>query len=244
MSGTAAAGRTPIPDLVVRPMRVRDLPRVLDIERRVYPRPWTLQLFESELSHADDRRYLVAVGRDSRRPRWWPRQLYGYAGVLVQAGEAHVTTVAVEPAEHRRKVATHLMLVLMQSARDMGAESATLEARVANRGAQRLYAGFGFAPVGVRPGYYAETGEDALIMWVHDLQAPTYGDRLTAQRDRLGAPGGASGAPDLHVPWVRDRRGLDGGPHMVGTFDPLARAAAPGGSAAQADGAAANGDGR
>lgn len=190
-------------------MRPRDLPRVHDIERRVYPRPWSLELFEAELRRTDDRRYVVALGRDPARPAWWPRRLYGYAGVLVQVGEAHITTVAVEPAQHRRKIATHLVLAVMRAARRMGAQAATLEARVANRGAQRLYAGFGFAPVGVRPGYYAETGEDALIMWAHDIQSAEYGERLDAQAQRLDAPGGASGAPDLQVPWVHARRGLD-----------------------------------
>ena len=193
-------------------MRGRDLRRVLSIERRVYPRPWSPAIFTSELSRPHDRRYVVALGRDPlRRVKWSPRRLYGYAGVLIHAGEAHVTTVAVDPLHHRRKVATHLVLAVMTAAVQMGAEAATLEARVANRGAQRLYAGFGFAPVGVRPGYYADTGEDALIMWAHDLQVPAYARRLAEQRQRLGLPGGASGVGDVPVPWVRGRVGLSGG---------------------------------
>ena len=210
-------GRPPIGDVRVAPMRSRHLRRVLDIERRVYPRPWSPRIFAAELSRPQDRHYVVALGRDPLRRTAVRRRLFGYAGVLVQAGEAHVTTVAVDPAHHRRKVATHLVLELMTAARDMGAEAATLEARVANRGAQRLYAAFGFAPVGVRPGYYAETGEDALIMWAHDVQTPAYADRLAAQRQRLSLPGGASGADDLHVPWVRNRVGL------VAVPDDLAR---------------------
>lgn len=200
--------------VVVRRMRRRHLPRVLDIERRVYPRPWSSKLFAEELSRRDTRRYLVALA-----PGDGPiggRKVVGYAGVILsdvgEAGpEAHVTTVAVDPAEHRRKVATHLLLALLREARDAGAIRATLEVRAANRGAQRLYSAFGFVSAGTRPGYYAETGEDAIVMWAHQLQSDELGRRLDAQARRLAEPGGASGAPDDPVPWVRGRMGLDRG---------------------------------
>ena len=194
----------------VAPMRRWHLRQVLGIEQRVYPRPWSSALFTAEMAARGSRRYLVALAtREETRGALRPgRKVVGYAGVLVQADEAHVTTVAVHPHHHRQKVATHLLLALLGEARGLGAKAATLEVRVANRGAQRLYQGFGFAPVGVRPGYYAETGEDALIMWVHDIDRPAYDAVLAAQRERLALPGGTSGAPDYHVPWVRGRRGL------------------------------------
>jgi len=50
--------------------------------------------------------------------------------------------------------------------------------RMGNAGAQELYRRFGFVPAGVRKGYYAETGEDALVMWAHDVDGPAYGERL------------------------------------------------------------------
>jgi len=203
-----APPRPALAGLAVAPMRRRHLRAVLAIEEAVYPRPWSHALFASEIARRDSRRYLVAlVPREAARVRPH-REVVGYAGLMMAVDEAHVTTVAVHPEHHRQKVATHLLLALMTEARALGAEAATLEVRVANRGAQRLYAAFGFAPVGVRPGYYAETGEDAVIMWAHGLQSEEIGDRLAAQRARLAAPGGASGAPDLHVPWVRGRVGL------------------------------------
>lgn len=208
--------RPALTDLRIVRMRPRHLRAVLTIEEQVYPRPWGEQLFSSEVRRRD-RRYLVALAR--RDPWWLGRAVVGYAGVLLQAGEAHVATVAVHPAQHRRKVGTRLFVALMQEAVAMGAESATLEVRTTNHGAQRLYQAFGFAPVGVRPRYYAETGEDALIMWAHGLQDAEFAARLAGQRARVDEPGGASGAPDLHVPWVRGRVGL-------GPADPRA----PGGS--------------
>lgn len=211
----AAPPRPALDEVTVTAMRRRHLRGVLAIEQHVYPRPWTPTLFASELGQRASRRYLVALapagGRGTRvlSPR---RMVVGYTGVLVQAREAHITTVAVHPTHHRRKVATRLLVAVLTTAIELGAEAATLEVRVANRGAQRLYAQFGFAPVGVRPGYYAETGEDALIMWADDLGTESYAQRLATQSERVALPGGASGAPDLHVPWVQGRVGLHGDP--------------------------------
>lgn len=206
--------RLALPDVTVASMRRRHLRSVLAIEQQVYPRPWSPALFAAELERRDTRRYLVALAPrsgDGLLDRLGAgREVVGYAGIILQVGEAHVTTVAVAPRHHRRKVATRLLHGLLVEARRAGAHAATLEVRVANRGAQRLYAGFGFAPVGMRPGYYAETGEDAVIMWAHDLQGEEMTARLDAQAARLSEPGGASGAPDLHVPWVKGREGLEG----------------------------------
>ncbi len=215
----AAPPRPALSDVVIAPMRRKHLRGVLEVERLVYPRPWSAALFASELTQRDTRRYFVAlapVATRSGRGRVH-KQVVGYSGVLVGASEAHITTVAVHPEHHRRKIASRLLLALLEEARGMGAEAATLEVRIANRGAQRLYAAFGFAPVGVRPGYYAETGEDALIMWAHDLQSETFARTLQTQRARLADPGGASGAPDHPVPWVQGRVGLDGraGPSVM-----------------------------
>jgi [ribosomal protein S18]-alanine N-acetyltransferase len=191
------------------PMRGQHLRQVLAIERLVYPRPWSRSVFLSELAQGDTRRYFVATG--PTLSRWRPRPVLGYAGLMLNLDEAHVTTVAVHPHHHRQKIASRLLYVLLTEARTLGAGSATLEVRLGNRGAQRLYSGFGFAPVGTRPGYYAETGEDALIMWVYGLQSQEFDQRLARQAARLDAPGGSSGAPDLEVPWVKGRVGLDGG---------------------------------
>lgn len=196
--------------VTVEPMRRRHLRGVLTIERMVYPRPWTPSLFASELAQPDSRRYLVALAaqRSGLRAR---RPVVGYAGMMIVVGEAHITTVAVHPHEHRRKIASRLLVALLRDARDRGAEAATLEVRVANTGAQRLYSAFGFAPVGVRPGYYVETGEDAVIMWAHDLQGDEIAGRIALQEARLAMPGGDSGAPDDPVPWVQERVGLHPG---------------------------------
>lgn len=203
---SAVSARAAIDRVVVLPMQRGHVRGVMAIEQLVYPRPWSAALFLSEITKPTGRCYLVAV--EEPRVRWRRGRVLGYAGVMVTAAEAHITTVATHPHHHRRKVASRLLVRLLHQARAMGAESATLEVRVNNRGAQRLYGGFGFAPVGVRPGYYTETGEDALIMWAYDLQSDAYADILRRQEARLSRPGGDSGAADLHVPWVQQRVGL------------------------------------
>jgi ribosomal-protein-alanine N-acetyltransferase len=155
----------------VFPMRRRHLRSVLRIEGEVYPRPWSHSLFLSELALRGSRAYFVArVGRD----------LVGYAGIMLAGDDAHVTTIAVDPAHHREKIGTRLLLVLTREALARGARNMTLEVRLSNRGAQDLYRRFGFAPVGVRKNYYQETHEDALVMWVHEIDTPDYGALLAA----------------------------------------------------------------
>lgn len=204
----SGAARPPLRGVTVVGMRRRHLRGVLAIEHLVYPKPWSPSLFVAEMAQPESRRYLVALDEHQRSGLFRARNVVGYAGVMVAVGEAHITTVASHPHHHRRKIASRLLVHLLRAAQAMGAEAATLEVRVNNRGAQRLYGAFGFAPVGVRPNYYAETNEDALIMWAYDLQSDAYADLLQGQEDRLARPGGDSGADDLHVPWVRERIGL------------------------------------
>jgi ribosomal-protein-alanine N-acetyltransferase len=156
-------------DVVVGPMRRRHLRGVLRIEQQVYPRPWSLGLYMSELGYRGSRVYLTA--------RVGPA-VVGYAGLMLATDDGHVTTIAVDPLWHRHKIGTRLLLALARNGIERGARNLTLEVRVANEAAQGLYRRFGFVPAGIRRGYYAETGEDALVMWANDVFAGDYGERL------------------------------------------------------------------
>jgi [ribosomal protein S18]-alanine N-acetyltransferase len=156
-------------DLEIIRMRRRHLKGVMAIERQVYPRPWSPNLFLSEMTEMRNRTYLVAkLGRE----------VVGYGGIMCYGDEAHVTTIAVHPSHHRKKIGTRLMYELIQDALRLGATAVSLEVRVSNWGAQRMYSRFGFRPVGVRKGYYQETGEDALVMWTDDIRLPDYRKQL------------------------------------------------------------------
>jgi ribosomal-protein-alanine N-acetyltransferase len=154
-------------------MRRRHLPAVLRIEGKVYPRPWSAGLFLSELAQKSSRAYFVA--RHANR-------VVGYAGVMVLGDEGHVTNIAVDPGFHRHKIGTRLMIALVEASRERKVRSMTLEVRRANAGAQAMYRRFGFQTVGVRKGYYVETGEDAYIMWAEGIWTPEYEKRLTKLR--------------------------------------------------------------
>lgn len=171
----------PSPPVRVGPMRRRHLRGVLRIEEQVNPRPWSLSLFLSELRYADSRAYLVArVGTE----------IVGYAGLMLVAGDGHITNVGVDPAHRRQGIATRLLLELSRRAMAEGAEALTLEVRVSNAGAQALYRRFGFVPAGVRKGYYPAPGsnEDALIMWATDIDSPAHRARLLDIEASLPTP--------------------------------------------------------
>lgn len=150
-------------------MRRRHLRGVMAIERQVYPRPWSPNLFLSEMSESRNRCYLVAR---------IDREVVGYGGLICYGDEAHVTNVAVDPLQHRRKIGSRILHDLVLAAVDMGADAVSLEVRVTNWAAQRLYGRFGFRPVGVRKNYYQEINEDALIMWLDDVGSAAFRDRL------------------------------------------------------------------
>ena len=158
----------------LRDMVVSDIDQAVELERRVYAQAWSPQVFHDELAQAS-RRYVVAEADDG---------LVGYGGLMVVGDEAHITTVVVDPTRRQERLGTRLMLVLVESALTSGAASLTLEVRSSNEAAQALYRRFGLAPVGVRKQYYRD--EDALVMWVHDIDGDEYRAQLDVIREGLG----------------------------------------------------------
>ncbi len=152
-------------------MRRPDVAAVVAIEREIFAEPWSASLYLAELARRATRQYWVATSGGA---------VVGYAGCMLVASEAHVTTLGVDRAWRGRGIGARLLLRLVVEARAAGATALTLEVRVSNSVAQRLYRWFGFAPVGIRKGYYAQSHEDGLVMWVHDVDSDQYGARLDA----------------------------------------------------------------
>jgi len=158
-------------------MTVADIPDVHDIERASFPIPWPVYAFRQELETNHMARYLVVrAGVET----------VAYAGLWLMVDEAHITTFAVMPEWRRRGIGARLMLAVLHLARQVGASVATLEVRLSNGAARNLYQRFGFRPVGVRPRYYSDNGEDALIMTTDMLSSPAMTRRLEALADRYG----------------------------------------------------------
>ena len=169
------------PEVHLTSMRRRHLRSVLRIEAQVYPRPWSLRLFMSELALRSTRAYTVATVGGG---------VVGYSGLMVTGEDAHVTTLAVDPLWHRRRIGSALLLEMARTAVERGARHLTLEVRMSNDPAQGLYRKFGFVPAGVRKSYYVETNEDALVMWANDIDGADYRRRLADIE--AGLPGRAS----------------------------------------------------
>lgn len=139
-----------------REMILGDIPRICEIERECFPVPWTAGAFRNELLHNQFAHYVVMLWRD---------EVIGYGGMWTIMDEAHVTNIALIGRYRGRKLGDRLLRELLVRAAARGMKRITLEVRVSNTIAQRLYRKYGFRAEGVRPGYYTDNGEDALIMW-------------------------------------------------------------------------------
>jgi [ribosomal protein S18]-alanine N-acetyltransferase len=131
-----------------------DLPQVIAIERRAFPTPWSLAMFVLELSKPSG--ICLAARRE--------RAMVGYLVCSRYDTVWHIMNIAVDPAARRTGVATALLRELMARVDDPQARY-TLEVRMSNEPAIRLYERFGFRAAGMRRRYYQDNGEDAHIMW-------------------------------------------------------------------------------
>jgi ribosomal-protein-alanine N-acetyltransferase len=162
----------------VEAMALRDLDAVQDIERRSFRTPWPAHAYRTELETNRLATYLVARIGD---------RVVGYGGMWVMVDEAHITTFAVDPDFRRRRIGERLLLALLDIAGTRRAHEATLEVRLSNLAARRLYEKYGFRPVGLRPRYYSDDNEDALIMTTEPLAEPAMQARLGHLREALDA---------------------------------------------------------
>ena len=200
--------------VAVSPMELADVASVEAIERASFSAPWPPNAYRTELQTNRLAHYLVI--------RVGP-QIVGYAGLWLMVDEAHVTTFAIHPDWRRRRLGERLLMALLDIALDRRAAEATLEVRLSNLAARRLYEKFGFRPVGIRPRYYTDNGEDALIMTTDRLDGPGMRDRLAGLRAALAA------APDPVA-------GLPRGPRSGGEDAPTERLSRPQPAPANPDG--------
>jgi [ribosomal protein S18]-alanine N-acetyltransferase len=111
--------------------------------------------------------------------------IVGYSGMWLMVDEAHITTIAVDPAYRSEGIGELLLLALLERSQDLGAGEATLECRVSNHIAQALYRKYTFRDAGIRKRYYSDDGEDALIMTSEPLVSPLFQDKLARNRSVL-----------------------------------------------------------
>jgi ribosomal-protein-alanine N-acetyltransferase len=157
-------------ETTIRDMTLSDLEGVIALERRIFPTPWTQEIFEYEMRRQERALYLVVEVQG---------EIIGYLGAQVLGDEIHLTNMAIEPGMRRRGIGTALMLECLCRGIEQDTRWMTLEVRENNLEARGFYGRFGFRDMGLRKNYYVDTGEDAVIMASRDLQG-TYFQQILA----------------------------------------------------------------
>ncbi len=210
---------------VIEPMTQDDVSEVSQVERRCFNNPWPTSAYRRELRDPEHNSYVVARWRDPRvpqpaqeeRPRGgFPRlpfirraeqaikgPILGFAGMWLMLDEAHITTIGVAPEQRGKSLGELLFVTLMDEAIRRQARWMTLEVRVSNTAALRLYGKYGFTEQGLRKRYYSDNGEDAYIMWSPPLSDPPMPQRIQELRTALTQKlarwhDSLSGNPTLH----------------------------------------------
>ncbi len=189
------------PDVLIERMELDDLSQVRRIEKASFPVPWPRDSYRREILDNHRAWYLVARQVDAEPPpdppaRPFPLNLLprtvdtandvvAFAGLWLMIDEAHITTIAVEPRYRGRGLGEALIIEMVKLSQVRGAERMTLEVRMSNRVAQNLYRKYGFFDHGVRPRYYSDDLEDALIMWSEPIDGEDFRQRLVDNEREL-----------------------------------------------------------
>lgn len=143
-------------DILVRPMLEKDIDEVLDIEKTSFTTPWSKEAFTLEITKNMLAKYVVAEIQG---------KVVGYGGIWLIIDEGHVTNIAVHEKYRGLGAGNKIMEGLIDICRDRNIVAMTLEVRKTNEIAKSLYYKYGFKEYGIRPGYYSDNNEDAIIMW-------------------------------------------------------------------------------
>ncbi len=143
---------------IVRQMQLADIPAVYTIETASFATPWTIDIFEREITENTFANYFVIENEGV---------IAGYCGMWLVIDEAQITNIAILPNYRGKKLGEKLFAHVMEQAILAGAYRLSLEVRVSNLPAQHLYRKFGLVPGGIRKNYYTDNQEDAIVMWVN-----------------------------------------------------------------------------
>ncbi|MCR5265829.1 MAG: ribosomal protein S18-alanine N-acetyltransferase [Cyanobacteria bacterium RUI128] len=165
------------PKIYVSLMQKEDVPEIAEIEASAYGNHhWSKDAFYSEVENKIAK-YYTARTQDGK--------IVGYAGTWHIVDEAHITTIAVKPDERRKHIADHLIVKLLEDCYNEFIKYITLEVRVSNIPAIKLYEKYGFKSLGKRKGYYQDNNEDALIMWTENIFSDEYKARFEENKLKL-----------------------------------------------------------
>ncbi len=142
---------------IIRFMTRDDIEGVMEVERDAFPTPWDPAIFHNEISSNQFAHYLVYE---------YSERIIGYCGIWLVMDEAQITNIAIHSDFRGRGLGEELLRFAIAFLGQFGVAKLSLEVRVSNHVAQQLYRKLGFQEGGIRKNYYADNGEDALVMWV------------------------------------------------------------------------------
>ncbi|CAG9615014.1 [Ribosomal protein S18]-alanine N-acetyltransferase [Bacillus rhizoplanae] len=145
-------------NITFRNMKEEDISQIVAIEEASFATPWTAEAFERELKMNEYAHYVVMETEEG---------ILGYCGLWAILDESHITNIAVLPQYRGQRLGEALLQEVINKARALGANTMTLEVRVSNEVAKKLYRKYGFQNGGIRKRYYTDNYEDGLVMWVN-----------------------------------------------------------------------------
>ncbi|MGO1469713.1 MAG: ribosomal protein S18-alanine N-acetyltransferase [Tissierella sp.] len=143
-------------EIIVRQMLEKDIEDIVEIEKEAFTTPWSKKAFTSEINENNLAYYLVAQVEG---------KAVAYGGIWLVLNEGHITNIAVKEEYKGKGIGNKIVEGLIYHCIKRGIDNMTLEVRKSNQVAINLYEKYGFIDYGVRPKYYADDGEDAIIMW-------------------------------------------------------------------------------
>ena len=153
---------------VVEPLTsLVEIDEVLAVEQASFTNPWTREMYLTELGHEGIS--FVYLARDAER------RMIGFCSFWRILDELHINNLAVLPTHRRQGVASALLTSVLREGARLGTRRVTLEVRLSNDAARRLYERFGFSVAGVRREYYSNPVEDAIVLWRDDPMHPMHG---------------------------------------------------------------------
>lgn len=187
---------------IVEKMTLADVPEVVALEKMIFSMPWSAHAFEHELQYNPMAYFFIVRPKNSdtvqeeehdspkEQRKDTPRvsserKIIGYGGFWLILDEAHICTLAVHPDWRRRGIGELLLTHLINQAIALHAAVLTLEVRISNLAAQKLYQKYGFMTVGVRKRYYSDNNEDALIMTTQLITSLSFQRRFRALKAAL-----------------------------------------------------------
>lgn len=151
-------------DIKVVPMTLEHVDDIMIVENLSFSIPWSINAFIEEITKNSFAYYYAGI---------YKGKAVGYGGMWQVFDEGHITNIAVHPEFRKIGIASRILECMIGESIDMGVQRMTLEVRKSNISALRLYQKYGFINEGIRKSYYADNGEDAIIMWKHQMDIAT-----------------------------------------------------------------------